>query len=182
VVELLSCNRQVRGVLLAEAARCAELLKPARRDEVMALLGKLILHYPQMNMGDNQLQVLFEDYLDDLVEFPSSAIAAACKEYRLNPENRFFPSIGWLVSRSKDSTYPLRHRLKIIERILSAEPPKPQRSVTAEQWAELRRSLGAEMRGASKDLQRDATVEMMRKSGAPEADIEAFLKAKGVAA
>jgi hypothetical protein len=180
-VERFSCNQQAREALSAEAARCADLLKPSRRDEVMALLGKLILHFPQTNMGDNQLLVLFEDYLNDLKEFPAFAIAEACKEYRLSPENRFFPSVGWLVSRSKDATYPLRHKLGTIQKILRAEPPKIKKSVTAEQWAELRQNLGASLSGEIKERKLEATVEAMRESGAPQGNIEAFLKAEGVA-
>src|ERR1700722_14805877 len=55
-----------RQLLQAERERLKRLLVPATRPEIMAGLGRLILHYPQTNMGENQLRVLFEDYLDDL--------------------------------------------------------------------------------------------------------------------
>jgi hypothetical protein len=173
-VEKLTSNQSVKQALKAECERLKWLLRPTTRQEIMTSLGKLILHYPQTNMGENQLRLLFEDYLDDLGPYPASEISVACKEYRLNPENRFFPSSGWLVLRVKDLTYPLRHKLATIEKILNAKPEAPKERVPAEEWEKLRRNLGAELRAADPKEKAAATIEAMRKAGAPEADIEAF--------
>jgi hypothetical protein len=170
-VEKLGSSQSSRQALQAEAARIRRLLRAAAREEIMTCLGKLILHCPQANMGENQLRLLFEDYLDDLSPYPANAIAEACKEYRLNPENRFFPSSGWLLAKAKEITYPLRRKLSIIEKILDAKPEPRREPVTAEAWANLRKNLGAELRTADAKSKFDATIEAMRKAGAPEADI-----------
>jgi hypothetical protein len=125
-------------------------------------------------MEENQLRLLFEDYLNDLAPYPAHVIAGACKEYRLNPEHRFFPSSGWLLSKVKAAVYPLCHKLATIEKLLNHKPEAKRDSVTIDAWTKLKANLGAELRGADPREKLAATIEAMRKAGAPEADIEAF--------
>ena len=175
-VQILGMNQSARQALQMERERLRSLLIPATRAEVMTCLGKLILHYPQTNMEENQLRLLFEDYLDDLAEFPAHAIGAAGKAYRHNPENRFFPGVGALPAKVREVVYPLRQKLGIIEKILEAKPEPKRDTVPVEAWEDLKKNLGAELRAADPKERLAATIEAMRKGGASDADIEEFRK------
>lgn len=69
--------------------------------------------------------MLMEDYIEDLREYPQTAISAACKAYRSKAENVFFPSSAVLVTLAKHEVYPIKRRITAIEKILSTEPEKP---------------------------------------------------------
>lgn len=64
--------------------------------EVMAMLGKLALHYWRPDFSEQQAKLLFADFVEDLREYSPERIEAACTAYRRNPENRFFPTPGQL--------------------------------------------------------------------------------------
>lgn len=61
-----------------------------------ALLAKLALHYYRPDFGPTQVKQLIEDFLDDLETWSVYSVERACRAYRNNPENRFFPTPGQL--------------------------------------------------------------------------------------
>lgn len=83
------------------------------------MLGRLVVHCPMRNMDERQFGVLFNDYLDDLSPYPAQMIAEACREYRLDPKNTFFPSSAQILALVNQRWYPVNKRLKTIERLLA---------------------------------------------------------------
>jgi hypothetical protein len=51
-------------------------------------ISKLLAHYPQPNVGANILASLAEDWLEDLSEFSSACVAAACRQWRRTSKYR----------------------------------------------------------------------------------------------
>jgi hypothetical protein len=77
-------------------------LKPAKLSEILAILSKLRLHYPLANIESRQVEILLSDYVEDLSFSPLDLLLEACREYRRNPANQFFPKIGELLQPTKE--------------------------------------------------------------------------------
>lgn len=88
-------------MLRHESQRLRGLLARPREEEVLTLLGKLILHYPMANMTTQEKTLLLEDYVDDLSDYPAWAIQEACRTYRRDPDNKFFPKVAVLIDLAK---------------------------------------------------------------------------------
>lgn len=108
----------LKPILEQEITRLDMLLQPAHRQDIMKSLARLILHCPMSNMGANEQAELFRDYLDDLAPYPLNFIQDACTEYRLNRENRFFPTAAVLVDAVKAKCLPLQRKRATIEKLL----------------------------------------------------------------
>lgn len=61
-------------------------------DFMLQLLVNLALHYPQAGRTPAQLQILAEDWAEDLAEFPSETVERAVKQYRR--ERVYFPTVA----------------------------------------------------------------------------------------
>lgn len=70
---------------------------PGKDEAILALLGKLALHYWRPDFTPGQARQVYADYVYDLGPFALSDIAAAINEYRQTGANRFFPSSGALI-------------------------------------------------------------------------------------
>ncbi len=70
---------------------------PGKDEAIIALLGKLALHYWRPDFTPGQARQIYADYVYDLGQFALSDIAAAINRYRQNGANRFFPSSGALI-------------------------------------------------------------------------------------
>lgn len=64
---------------------------------MLQLLVNLALHYPQAARTPAQLQVLAEDWADDLSEFSAEIVERAVKRYRR--ESPYFPTVADIWSR-----------------------------------------------------------------------------------
>ena len=53
-------------------------------DFTLQLLVNLALHYPQAGRTPAQLQILAEDWAEDLAEFSPETVERAVKQYRRN--------------------------------------------------------------------------------------------------
>lgn len=136
-----------KKVLMMEYQRLQADLVPATAEEIMTALGKLVIHYPQMNMGDNQLKSLYEDYLDDLAPYPAWAMFDACKAYRREPRNEFFPKVSVLLTEVKRLTFDLRRKCNVICNILDEAPynEESRGEIKASDWEKLKKQLAKDL-------------------------------------
>ena len=62
------------------------------QDFTLQLLVNLALHYPQAGRTPAQLQILAEDWAEDLAEFSPETVERAVKQYRR--ECAYFPTVA----------------------------------------------------------------------------------------
>jgi hypothetical protein len=90
-----------------------EALKPPHPSLMMVELKKLSLHCGLQNKAPEEVAHMFDDYIEDLQDYPYKLLREACQKYRLLPEgNNFMPSSGKLVALMSDKY----HKLKFLER------------------------------------------------------------------
>lgn len=65
--------------------------------KISATLSRLALHFWRPDFTPIQAQYLMEDYLEDLRGYSSNQVESACRNYRRDPENKFFPTPGQLI-------------------------------------------------------------------------------------
>lgn len=63
---------------------------------IALLLSKLAVHYYRPDFTEAQAKSMISDMVSDLEEFPVHYIEAAIREYRRDPNSRFFPTSGQL--------------------------------------------------------------------------------------
>jgi hypothetical protein len=61
-------------------------------------LAELALHFWRPNFTPTQVKHLLADFLEDLEDYTPAEVAEACKIYRCNSENRWFPTPGMLLA------------------------------------------------------------------------------------
>ena len=66
-------------------------------DFTLQLLVNLALHYPQAGRTPAQLQILAEDWAEDLAEFSPEVVEKAVKQYRR--ECAYFPTVADIRAR-----------------------------------------------------------------------------------
>ncbi len=71
-------------------------LTAAERQRVAATLTALSSHYWRPDFSPAQAGMLIADYCADLSACRVDEIEVACREYRLNPKNQFFPKSAQL--------------------------------------------------------------------------------------
>lgn len=79
--------------------------EPSRQQwkiEVSAILARLALHYWRPDFTPEQTKLLISDYLDDLWPYSLPQIERACKEFRMDGDNKFFPKSGELIELMKE--------------------------------------------------------------------------------
>jgi N6-adenosine-specific RNA methylase IME4 len=173
--ELVSTSETAQQQLREELIRLDFLMRPATEDEIAVCLGKLILHFPMTNMSEHEKTLLLGDYIAELGRFPVEIIAAVCREYCLKPESEFFPKAARLIAGCAGKFSVLARRRKTIAAVLEeGQRLKERRLSDAELKVMMERVRDIEIPQPSPEEKIAATVEAMRKSGAPEADIEAF--------
>lgn len=69
----------------------------AENVEKLAALARLQGHYYQPGQTSQQLKAIFEDLLEDLAHLTASEVQIACRRYRSDGENKFFPTSGQLL-------------------------------------------------------------------------------------
>lgn len=66
-------------------------------DFTLQLLVNLALHYPQAGRTPAQLQILAEDWAEDLAEFSPDVVEKSVKQYRR--ESPYFPTVADIWAR-----------------------------------------------------------------------------------
>jgi len=98
------------------------------------------------NLDENQARVLFEDYMEELGKFPHDILQGACRAYRNNPQNTFFPKVAQLLELCQTPYRKLLRKLNALNQILSADPNLLRLEVSrpkAVDFEELTKSLEA---------------------------------------
>lgn len=67
-----------------------------RKKLVAVSLAKLAAHYWRPDFTATQAEMLFEDFVEDLREFRDDEVEKACRLYRQDGQNQFFPKPGQL--------------------------------------------------------------------------------------
>lgn len=57
-------------------------LTPGNRDNRIAMLARLVVHYPNVSKDEGSLAVILADMADDLADFSDLHVAWACAEWR----------------------------------------------------------------------------------------------------
>lgn len=85
-----------------EVARCLESLMantvgcdPKR---LIAHLRALAVTHPMQELSEAEASLKFRIFCEDLRNVPEAVIEAACRSYRRDPKNRFFPTPGQLLA------------------------------------------------------------------------------------
>jgi hypothetical protein len=112
-----------------------EALKPPHESEMMVELKKLSLHCGLQNKAPEEVMHMFDDYLEDLKDYPYKLLREACKKYRTLPEgNNFMPSSGKLISLMADKYHKLKFLQSRVDKILGlhleAEKPRENKGIT----------------------------------------------------
>lgn len=117
-------------------------LSPATEPEIMADLGKLLLHCPHRNLSQHEAKLLYADYIDELRKYPADVVHSVCKSYRMKPDNQFFPSLSVLVELMNIAVVPVVQRIRTIEKILSLQAESEKPKMTDDQFAALKAACG----------------------------------------
>lgn len=79
------------------SSRSLAIWKPkSSRKEISTAIAKLAVHYYRPDFTPEHAKLLFADFAEDLRDYPIDRIEDACRAYRRDPENRFFPTPGQL--------------------------------------------------------------------------------------
>lgn len=81
---------------------------------VATSLLRLQAHYWRPDFTPAQAKELYADYIEDLSELPPDILDEAIREYRRNPEARFFPRTGELLGLAAKN---LEERRRAISRL-----------------------------------------------------------------
>lgn len=107
--------------------------EPSRQQwkmEVSAILARLALHYWRPDFTPEQTKLLIADYLDDLQRYNPDQIALACRDFRMDGGNKFFPKSGELIQLIKDRRPPAcGTRLQRFEGFPPLKGPQATKSV-----------------------------------------------------
>lgn len=63
---------------------------------VGVMIAKLATHYYRPDFGPEQVKHMTRDFIEDLEEFPITDIENAFRDYRRDPNNKFFPTPGMI--------------------------------------------------------------------------------------
>ncbi len=82
----------------------------ATEREILRHLLALEVIFPCQHLDRDQTKLKYRIFFEDLRGLSEPAIAQACRQYRLNPENRFFPTPGQLLGVAPDPDEAERER------------------------------------------------------------------------
>ena len=79
------------------AAFDADEVRPAGDEKVGEMLAKLQVHYWRPDFTPAMAASLYADLMDDLEEYSEGLLLEAIRDYRRDPEAKFFPRSGSLI-------------------------------------------------------------------------------------
>ena len=95
------------------------------QDFTLQLLVNLALHYPQAGRTPAQLQILAEDWAEDLAEFSPETVERAVKQYRR--ECAYFPTVAYIWARCDELRRGEAARADALALLLTGQRPAGQR-------------------------------------------------------
>ncbi len=105
------------------------MLTPATPKELLFELKKLSCHCGMANRDAVDFEMMLEDYLCDLAEYPIDLVREACRRYRNDPDkgHDFFPRPGKLKPLLDGELYRRRMQYRRLSKLLEIadNPPAP---------------------------------------------------------
>jgi len=101
----------------------------AREKAISAAIAQLSLIYWRPDFTPQQFKFAIAAYLEDFRKLSVYQVEMACREYRRNPENKFFPTPGQLLDLTKDKFADTPSRLPRFEGYPALEGPRATKSV-----------------------------------------------------
>lgn len=95
---------------------------------VATSLMRLQAHYWRPDFTEAQARELYVDFIEDLGELPPDILDEAIRQYRRDPEARFFPRPGDLLATAKPLLEERRRAVSRLERGPDHKPAHPSRS------------------------------------------------------
>lgn len=75
---------------------------PATKAQILARIVSLELLYGRQAMSDDERRIWLQTYIEDLGAYTDLELANACRKYRQNGDNRYFPNPGQLLELLKN--------------------------------------------------------------------------------
>jgi len=111
-------SREELSALECARSEADKRLKPAKIEEIGVLLGRLSLHYAPITADENKMRLIMEDYFEDLGGIPADLLQYACKQYRQNHENQYFPKASALLKLVKEAFSDRKKEMRAIDKML----------------------------------------------------------------
>lgn len=106
-------------------------MNPATREQIAMAIKKLSLHCGKQFKNPDDIKHMFNDYCEDLAEYPALLINQACKSYRTQAEgNNFMPSSGKLIELMSKRMHSLRKIKSRVDKILGVQPVANEKPVS----------------------------------------------------
>jgi hypothetical protein len=106
----------VCGLLVDWIQKLEAISKPAEQLEILQMLSKLQLHFPNPLISQQQMMLILQDYLVDLAEYPTDIIEQAILDYRRG-DNLYFPKVGQLLKIAEKYLFQRQTKLKRLRKI-----------------------------------------------------------------
>lgn len=71
---------------------------PCTPERLIAYLRALAVTHPMQELSEAEASLKFRIFCEDLAQVPEQIIMAACRSYRRDPKNRFFPTPGQMIA------------------------------------------------------------------------------------
>ncbi len=107
--------------------------RPCPLDRLITHLRALAVTHPMQELNEAEASLKFRIFCEDLGHIPERIIVEACKSYRRDPENRFFPTPGQMLAicepamKARDLQHTGAKRMLQTLSEAEQEPPAPER-------------------------------------------------------
>lgn len=127
-IPIIAAGSDEHQQLREAVAGYERMLRPASDKELLFELKKLSCHCGMANRDAMDFEMMLDDYLTDLAEYPIDLVREACRKYRNDPDKNhdFFPRPGKLKPLMDAELYRRRHQYRRLSKLLDvAENPPP---------------------------------------------------------
>lgn len=83
------------------AKRAPERTTPATAEQIIRAMAVLDVVFPSSAMTIEERSLRYRIFCADLAHLSEQQVLTACKRYRTNPENKFFPTPGMLLALAR---------------------------------------------------------------------------------
>lgn len=119
------------------AAQAQIALRPCHPNRKVEILHRLELQKPRRHMDENQSLIFWQDLIEDLEDMPEWALETACRLWRQNSAEKFFPNGSQLWAIVRDDVDAWRDAWSYAQNILAYKRPEPIERLTPERIAQI---------------------------------------------
>ncbi len=90
-----------------------------------ALLSRLAIHYYRPDFTEDQAKALMADMVDDLSAFGVDEIESAIRDWRRDPQHRFFPraaELGQIIRAGRKHERDIEYRKRVVPEFGESRP------------------------------------------------------------